>query len=416
MPYTSVWYSWSSMANLLCITPSPGLKTHYGRIPANLTPHWGSDFKEVAVWSSYGNTGWENPHGRVWESDEPFEKRAQELGKIVQDEHWSHIWILGDLAFLTTMVKLGLTSPNLPNTLIYAYAIIDTQFIDSQYVYLGSHFDFMVCMSGMAMGAYVQLVTELREQVPKELFKAIQRQTVISPGVDREVFRKLNQHAGEPYKEELRYHLFDGKVSPEDFLVLVTGQSTVRKGLPQSLGTIRQLKDRLDRPVKGYLHLDPSKRGVDVGVLVHGNDLLPGEDIMGFTGKELVSDEHMNQLYNACDLLLCSDMAGGWPFSATEAMAAGCLVAAPDDHVWLEVVTNGRGVELPADLFTRAPWSPEEYTRCVTPGSSADAIAKVVRSYDKQAECTDTAYAWAHTSPHTSWEASADKWRGLFGV
>ena len=417
------------MAKLLCVTPWPGLKTHYGRIPAALIPLWKSSFETIDVWSVYEGPqeGEELVDGvdQYWvpAGNDTLERRYPHLGQTITEGGYTHIWIMGTIEFLYGLASLGLTQENLPDQLVYGYAIIEGPFVDTRHVEVSAYFDFFVCMSGMALGAYKELAAYQATHVPKALYKAMVNVTTILPGVDTRVFRPLDVYAGEPSREEIREAMFGDKVSSGDLLVMISGQKTRRKGLPQACSLLRQLQDLLPtRRVRGYFHMacEPSEqRPIVLSLLAEGNDLMPHRDVLwgdGFfaEGSTMITDEDLNLLYNAADIVLNTDLANGWCFTATEAIAAGTVVAAPNEHIWVDVVA-GRGIELPCTEFGWAPWSANEFVRAVDPHAGAVAIANALADPDMLRNMRKQCAQWA-ASDEASWERSAREWLDLFGV
>lgn len=409
------------MAKLLCVSPWPGLKTHYGRLPGSLIRLWEPHFEEIAVWSTYGQPEeGETPDFRYWAGDRPLIERLPELGEIISQQQFTHIWILGDLQFLSDIAGLGLVQDRLPDQLLYAYAVVDTPFIDQKYAPLAQYFDFLVFLSGMALGAYNELVAGMGSQVPKSLFKSTLQCKAIRPGVDNQVFRPTNVQRKEFGAEELRETFFGQQLKPDDLLVMVSGQKSKRKGLPQACSVIRHLQPLLkNRRAKLYCHMPPSTKQPNIRLLAEGHDLEPGDLLMAdhlFDGEQRkLADEELNLLYNATDLVLCPDLAGGWSFTASEAMAAGAVVAAPDEHVWLDLVA-GKGIELPATEFGWAPWSKDAYVRSIDPGISAQKIADVVNDLNKYHSLRESGIYWAVADQTSTWQYAADQWLGLFGL
>jgi len=217
--------------------------------------------------------------------------------------------------------------------------------------------------------------------------------------------------------------MFGDKVSSGDLLVMISGQKTRRKGLPQACSLLRQLQDLLPtRRVRGYFHMacEPSEqRPIVLSLLAEGNDLMPHRDVLwgdGFfaEGSTMITDEDLNLLYNAADIVLNTDLANGWCFTATEATAAGTVVAAPNEHIWVDVVA-GRGIELPCTEFGWAPWSANEFVRAVDPHAGAVAIANALADPDMLRNMRKQCAQWA-ASDEASWERSAREWLDLFGV
>lgn len=404
----------------------PWLDQHYryGRIPASLIPRWGPYFEKIGIWSLVGNPHTESTqYGPVYWSDSPMEKRWAHLGDVMQ-AGWTHIWILGDLNFLSYLATKGVTSDNLPSTMLYGYTFNHTSFIDRQYLDTASYYDFFTTMSNVQAAA----ITEAARTGPissKDEFKAIRNINSIPVGVDAATFRPLEVCRREFGREELRVGFFGDKISGADLLVLVTGSKSRRAGLPEAFATIKLLKEKQPHhSIKAYFHMSslPTDKAdinpVDLRTLAAGTDLVVGEDVFFgdslFDGRDNpLDDTKLNYLYNTSDILLCTTAADGWCFSVVEAMAAGRIVAAPNEHVWLEAIHGGAGIELPTTQFGWAPWNPQQYARTINPEKAADAIAEVMGYPEKMNSIREAARARAL---QLDWDNIAKQWIYMFGV
>ncbi len=405
------------MAKLLCVCPWLDQVTRYGRIPAALIPRWGPHFEKIGIWSVHGNPGTEETtYGPVYYTDAPMEKRWAHLGDVVQGG-WTHVWIMGDIRFLDLLASKGLTSENLPGTMVYAYAFLQTPFLNPRYANTPSHFDFFVTVSNMTTAA-VEEAAKVTPPAGKEGFKALQHILSIPPGVESNVFRPLEVCRREFGREELRVGFFGDKVNGADMLILLMGAKSLHAGLPQAFATIKLLKEKQpNHSIKTYCHMNStpeSPDAIDLYTLAGGNELEVGKDIFfGDNSVGTFDDKRLNYLYNAADLLLCTHAADGWCFSVMEAMSAGKIVAAPDEHVWGEVISDNAGILLPTTQFGWAPWDNKQYIRTVEPDKAAIAIAEVMGRPEKMDALRSAARTRATLA---SWDSIALQWLKLFGL
>lgn len=402
------------MPNLLCITPSPGLKTGYGRIPGNLLPRWQHKFNKIGMVVTRapqeGCTAHRfGPALHLKDQEEPTEA----MQAFIKDEGpWTHVWMMGTLDYLHHLVyEVGISSASAPNSITYAYAIIDSPFVDPKHYALAAQFDFFIAMSDMAAGAYKNALLSVPS--PNKLaYKAVQSMGVIPPGVDTNIFKPLNVHAGDYGKEEIRQAMFNGKVTGNDLLLMSSGRHIANRGYPAILGAAKRLQElKPDTGVKLYIHTHAENQPV-LRTLADGIGLKVGTELW-FNTKGHISDTQMNWLYNAADVYLNCSTVDGWSFSLTEAMAAGCIVAAPAEHIWLDLVDNGRGIAVPTTQFSML--SPETFARSVTSDRVAEEVANLLGSDDEQT-VRETGMAYAHLSTELSWDRIATGWLALFGM
>lgn len=150
------------------------------------------------------------------------------------------------------------------------------------------------------------------------------------------------------------------QVTESKKLLLTVAALNRRKDLAASLRILRGL---LDRGVKAFWFLhaygDPSQAdGVDLRAVARQLKLEEQVD-WSWTGAVLpdlqrgLLPEEINAFYNAADMLLSTTLGEGWGLPLTEALAAGCPVAAPAHTAVLEIMTAvnsfdcGRVIPLP---------------------------------------------------------------------
>ena len=131
--------------------------------------------------------------------------------------------------------------------------------------------------------------------------------------------------------------LFCGKVRDDDFLMVNVNTNQRRKGVPQSLqivAELKELREEGDPEFRLYLHMTRENRdeGTCLGLVARQLGLIEGEDVFFgdpnfVNGRPILSDEGLNRIYNAADLYLTTSLGEGWGLGVTEAMAAGTPVA-----------------------------------------------------------------------------------------
>lgn len=372
------------MPKLLIVTPGRG--SSYNRIDKYLVPRFQNRFDQVIMES------------RGWGSPPPGDTQGV-----------THLFIAGPLEYLYSHAS-EVIQEDYPDALTYAWAGIDTPFVPHVYANVAQRFDFFVGMSSMAVAAYRNVLLDFGGKVPRKTFKAVFDARVIRPGVDRQTFRPLNNYHRQYSRAEIREALFNGLIDDQTLLLFCEYWSG--RVPPLAMAITRRLRSQLERPVA--LYLSPRMRKVDgLAALAAGNELQPGRDLF-VAGEEIKEPEKLNWAYNAADAYLCLDDRSDWPFELTEAMAAGCVVAAPADHVWLECIDQERGIELPADLMVEDPGSAEGYVRGILPGVSADLLSQAFSdgSYKKYRE---NAILWAADN-RVGWDRCATEWLRLFGM
>lgn len=239
---------------------------------------------------------------------------------------------------------------------------------------------------------------------------------VIPHGVDTAVFRPLRQASDGPDFAASRAHarrtLFADRPELRDaFIVLNANRNTPRKRVDLTLrGFAAAFADRPDAFL--YLHM---------GLMEYGNDVLGLAHRLGIRERILTTglgggipaseDDHLNLVYNACDVGINTSTGEGWGLVAFEHAAAGAAQVVPGHSACAEL-WEGHAIVVP----------PVEWTPCVVEGgrqgvvAAADVgrvLARLYEDRDLLRELSQRAYLHA-TRPEFSWDHIATQWRGLF--
>jgi len=218
---------------------------------------------------------------------------------------------------------------------------------------------------------------------------------------------------------QARHQLFRGKVRDDDFLMVNVNSNQRRKGVPQSLQILAELKnlrEESDPEFRLYLHMPRENRdeGICLGLVARQLGLIEGEDVFFgdpnfVNGRPILSDEGLNRIYNAADLYVTTSLGEGWGLGVTEAMAAGTPVAGPAHTSLAELIEN-RGLELPLLQADVVPGDNSRLRSRVNASKSAGLILEAVRAgYVRQ--CTEAA---SEFTENLDWDEIAAQWMGLF--
>lgn len=167
---------------------------------------------------------------------------------------------------------------------------------------------------------------------------------VIPHGVDSQAFRPLDDRAA------ARRRFRKPRNIPEDALLICSvAANSVRKDLARTIAAFarwRAGQSAPGRPVL-YLHTIPQDNGLDLVHAVTASGLKVGSDVIfpsGYHPVNGISDEALNDLYNASDVYFTTTLGEGWGLPVTEAMAAGLPVVAPRNSSLQEIAGDGRAV------------------------------------------------------------------------
>ncbi len=223
-------------------------------------------------------------------------------------------------------------------------------------------------------------------------------------GVDADVFHPLD-------RRQARERLFPDR--PElrgAFLVLNANRNVARKRVDLTLEAFAEFaRDKPDAWL--YLHMGMRDRGVDVPALarrlgIAGRLLLTTES----PERPEVTDEHLNLIYNACDVGVNTATGEGWGLVAFEHAATGAAQVVPR-HSACEEVWEGAGLLLDLAAPRAAPGDP--LYGVVATSSLAGALERLYRDRGYLLERSRAAFAHA-TAPRFSWDRIAERWGEIF--
>jgi glycosyltransferase involved in cell wall biosynthesis len=170
-----------------------------------------------------------------------------------------------------------------------------------------------------------------------------QRPPIVIPhGVDNRVFRPLAE------REAVRRSFRAKRNLPEDALVVCSvAANSIRKDLARTIAAFARLRETHPRASVLYLHTTPVDNGLDMAAAARDCGLAVGRDVLfpaGYHALQGLTDEGMNEIYNASDVYLTTTLGEGWGLPITEAMAAGLPVVAPRNSSLLEIGGEGRAI------------------------------------------------------------------------
>jgi len=166
---------------------------------------------------------------------------------------------------------------------------------------------------------------------------------VIPHGVDSQAFRPLADRQG--VREAFRRKL---NLPADAQLICSVGANSARKDLARTIAAFAELRRAAPgRASALYLHTMPADNGLDLNEAVAACGLAVGRDVIfpaGYHPMRGLSDDGLNQVYNAADLYFTTTLGEGWGLPITEAMAAGLAVVAPRHSSLQELGGDGRAV------------------------------------------------------------------------
>ena len=232
-----------------------------------------------------------------------------------------------------------------------------------------------------------------------------QKLSVIHHGVDLDKFRPLHE---DPHvnRQEARERLFGDRPDHlrDAFIVLNANRNALRKRIDLTMRAFAGFAE--GRPgAYLYLHMGMRDSGVDISALAE--ELGIQDRLLRTTDAATlpdVPDEHLNLIYNACDVGINTSTGEGWGLVAFEHAATGAAQIAPD-HTACRENWGGRALLVPAPMN-------EVGAHEVEVGAVVCALDTIYADRGVLDELSRRAFAHA-TDPRFSWDAVAELWRHL---
>ena len=233
-------------------------------------------------------------------------------------------------------------------------------------------------------------------QIYEKDAKVAERTKVIYHGTNLEDFKPLSETVNKAF----RAAYFD-KAADDKFLIMNVNRNQPRKDIVRSLMVFKELKDRGEKDIMMYMHMQHSDVGGNIFEMMKQLGLSEEEIKMPspriFSANQGLPIEQINRLYGAADMVLTTTLGEGWGLSITEAMATKTPVVGPQNTSLTEMMADNRGILVPAgnnpSMFVMKENDMERIRPLMDVEAAADAIIKLKRG-EIQTDI-DGAYEWA---------------------
>lgn len=205
------------------------------------------------------------------------------------------------------------------------------------------------------------------------------------------------------------------RLSPvAEFVFGSVNRNSARKDVASLIMAFYHLKTQIKEPkICLYLHMNPlDEYGINIERLCDRLELVYGHDVIcpkDFNENVGVSNQDLNEIYNAMDCFVTTTTAEGWGLSVVEAMACQVPVVAPM-HTSLKEITNDGNLvyavkELKPNVFV------QDYEKIRMQSDVQEVAAmmlKVLKEWksDKQSRMVQNAYIKAISY---NWQETAEK-------
>jgi D-inositol-3-phosphate glycosyltransferase len=300
------------------------------------------------------------------------------------------IWLIGDYARLIRGIDSSVK--------IIGYCPIETEPVDPAWVEEFGGIDQIVTFTAWAK-------RELERCMPTVLINPIE---AIPHGVDLHAFHPLDADR-DAARAKARSLLFGDDPDLNDaFIVLNANRNQPRKRIDTTIRGFAQFAKDKPADVRLYLHMALSDVGWSIGKLAQrygiGDRLIVTTDTGLFPA---VTDEQLNQIYNACDVGLNTAVSEGWGLVSFEHAATRVAQIVPGHSSLLELWEGAAEFLRPAFSLVAPRTLLEEHF--VTPEEVAEKLELLYSNQDRRKSLADLAYHRV-TRDEFSWDSVVQRW------
>lgn len=362
---------------LLALLDSPTVNTGFAHVGKNLLKRWAPHFSKIDIWG-VNYFGW--PHDlpyRIYPAGShdwngPF--KLQLLLEQLSSGKYTHFFVLMDP---------------------HQFMIGDfPEVLGKTCKQFGIHFTFYYPVDSALEPKWLDVVAVADEAVVynqygyDETAKARKdiKPKIIPHGADFEYYYPRED------RMSLRERIFHGWADDETMVMINVNRNERRKAPQHSL---QILKGMIDSGCKTKLIMHCPNVNAQEGTnleligrqlgLVYQRDWIHTNDKFE-NGNGLLTEEQLNEFYNAADMCISTSTAEGWGLSLSCSAASGCRVAAPM-HTGCQDVINGFISRGCADQFIPLPTSDQcivnatDYSRVRYPVDVPRAVSILTEAY-----------------------------------
>jgi D-inositol-3-phosphate glycosyltransferase len=328
---------------------------------------------------------------------------AFQAKRLIEEMRPTLILVMHDIWMFDYYLRLF--SPYRDRLKIVACIPLDGRITNEQDAAPLAQADRIVAYTHFARAEFERAFRRLREKQAAHDFPAVD---VIPHGVDRGRFHPLPELEQASFASRGRAHakrrvFGDLPGAGEAFVVLNASRPDKRKRVDLSVRGFAMFAAGKPANVRLCLHhavmgdaaereLGPVIRECGLGERLSVNPL----------GSQIVGDDELNVLYNACDVGINTAMGEGWGLVSFEHGAAGAAQIVPD-HTACAELWRGRAELVPPARSYVPEFSPLEMGE-VSPDGVAQALEALYREPGRQRELARAAVSLAQT-PAYSWDA-----------
>jgi len=298
---------------------------------------------------------------------------------------------------------------------LIAYVPVDGKLPDDQWVQSLQSVDRFAVYSQFGKAEVEQSVARLAQAGIRCQFQTVD---AIPLGVDTTAFYPLSGSVeaqfAPPGRLPAKQQLFPDEPDLADaFWVLNANRPQPRKRIDLTLKSFALFACEKPANVKLYLHhaimnaeerQDIVNQAEQLGIL----DRLQLSPVMD--GRDRITDDDLNLIYNACDVGINTAMGEGWGLVSLEHAATGAAQIVPKHSACSEIWTGAAALLDPTQHYV-PPFSPLEMAE-IDPNQAAETLERLYCDRIHRQTLSIAAHRTA-TQPHYRWDRIAQQWHQL---
>ena len=288
---------------------------------------------------------------------------------------------------------------------IIAYIPIDAGPVNSKWIVNYDRLDQICVYTQYAKTQLLRAFDEHRELNPKFSPPPIE---VVPHGVDTETFRPISDHC----RRAARSRIFPENPELLDaFIVLNANRNQPRKRIDLTIKGFSLFAKNKPENVKLFLHMGARDVGWDIPALAKRYDI-EGRLLMSTSEAQMpfVSSEHLNLVYNACDVGINTSEAEGWGLVNHEHAATRASQIVPNHTAYTDLW--GKAVVKLEPLLSGIDPTTSTETHYIAPQDLAKALESLYSDPKLLRLMADRAFNWA-THQDFQWSTLSGQWRQI---
>jgi glycosyltransferase involved in cell wall biosynthesis len=317
------------------------------------------------------------------------------LVELLNNAEFDILYLLNDAWIINEYLKFIKKEVKKPLPKIVVYFPVDSEYHDSSWY---SNFD--IVSKAVTYTKFGKAVVNHADCAPDLDLD------IIPHGVNQKMFYKKFSS-----RRDAKVHLFGNSRNPDSFMFLNANRNQPRKRLDVTLEGFKLFAEGKD-DVLIHMHCGIVDSHIDIARMAKRFDIESKLVLTNMsTGVQRVSDDMLNDIYNASDVGLNTSMGEGWGLTSIEHAMTGAPQIVPDHSACSEIFYDC-GVLVPTTLnFTFD--NSMTVGKLVSPVSLADKMQALYDNKELVSKLSDESIK-KFSDQFYSWDEISKKWSKLF--